>query len=186
MSEGGLHDPGHDVHVPHAGHGLSQWVAIFTAMLAALGAIVSYQGGHFMNEALLLKNESILKKAEATDQWNYYQAISTKAHLMELAQALVPPDQRAQFNAKIAKYRAQKTVVKAKADALDAASIKAAEESNRLNRPHSHMGMALIFLQIAISLASITALTQRRWLFAGAMLSAIAGVAFWAWALSSV
>jgi len=37
-------------------------VAIFTALLAALGAVVSYQGNHLMNEVLLYKNEAVLKK----------------------------------------------------------------------------------------------------------------------------
>jgi hypothetical protein len=37
----------------------------------------------------------------------------------------------------------------------------------------------MIFLQIAISIASITALTQRKWLFAVALLSAAGGVGAW-------
>ena len=44
------------------------------------------------NEAILLKNEAVLKKSEAANQWSYYQQVSTKAHLMELAKALTPAD----------------------------------------------------------------------------------------------
>lgn len=182
MSETGLHDPSHDLHGTgeHGGKGgLSQWVAIMTALLATIGAIVSYQGSHLMNEVLLYKNESILKKAQATDQWNYYQAISTKGHLMELAQVLAPPDRTGQFSEKIKKYQAQKTAVKTRAEALDAASVRAGEESARLNRPHNDMALAMILLQIAISLASITALTQKKWLFLMAGLSAAGGIGLW-------
>ena len=48
------------------------------------------------------------------------------------------------------------------------------------------MARSLIFLQIAISLASITALTGRRWLFGAAMLSALVGVGLWVTALGWV
>ncbi len=188
MSETGLHvHAAHEEQVEeaahHAGHGLSQWVAIFTALLAALGAIVSYQGSHLMNEVVLYKNEAVLKKAQATDQWNYYQAASTKQHLMELAVQLTPPDKHAEFQRAIAKYKEQKQSIRALAESLEAESKKADAESARMNRPHTDMARALIFLQIAISLASITALTGRKWLFGLAGLSAAAGIGLWLFAL---
>ena len=88
MSENGFHVHGpHDHAVEHAaqheGSDLAQYVAIFTAILATLGAIVSYQGGATQNEAMLYKNEAVLKKAQASDQWGFYQAKSSKQHLME-------------------------------------------------------------------------------------------------------
>ncbi len=188
MSESGVH-----AHAPHEealeqlteskNHTLNQWVAIFTALMAALGAVVSYQGSHLMNEVLLYKNEAVLKKAHATDEWNYYQAVSTKQHLMELEQSLAPADKQTGITAKITKYEGQKTQIKARANALDAASKQANETSDRLNRPHTGMARSLIFLQIAISLASITALTGRKWLFGVALLSAVAGVGLWLMAL---
>lgn len=188
MSESGVHAHApHEEALHHAAEGhnrsLNQWVAIFTALLAALGAVVSYQGSHLMNEVLLHKNEAVLKKAHATDEWNYYQAVSTKQHLMELARDLAPADRQPAIAGKIAKYERQKTEIKARADALEAASTKADEESDRLNRPHTGMARSLIFLQIAISLASITALTGRKWLFGAAILSALVGVGLWAAAL---
>ncbi len=191
MSEHGVH-----AHAPHEqalehmteskNHTLNQWVAIFTALLAALGAVVSYQGSHLMNEVLLYKNEAVLKKAHATDEWNYYQAVSTKQHLMELARDLAPADKQPGIAAKITKYEGQKTEIKARATTLEAASVKANETSEHLNRPHTGMARSLIFLQIAISLASITALTGRRWLFGAAILSALAGVGLWVTALGWV
>lgn len=191
MSESGVHAHApHEEALHHATEGhdrsLNQWVAIFTALLAALGAVVSYQGSHLMNEVLLHKNEAVLKKAHATDEWNYYQAVSTKQHLMELARDLAPADRQPAIAGKIAKYEGQKTEIKARADALEAASTKADEESDRLNRPHTGMARSLIFLQIAISLASITALTGRKWLFGAAILSALVGVGLWAAALGLV
>lgn len=173
MSEEGLE-------VPEASHGsgpLEQAVAIFTAIIAAFGAVVGFEGSHLMNEALLKKNEAVLRKAEATDEWNHYQATSTKAHLAELAQQLVPPERATQFEEKLKKYAAQREELKAKATDLDAASLRADEESENLARPHTRFAMAMIFLQLAISIASVTALTQRRWLFGVALASAAGGIA---------
>ncbi len=190
MTENGVH-----THAPHEEfvqeaaqshhkhHSLNQWVAIFTAILASLGAIVSYQGTRTMNEVLLYKNEAILQKTHAADQWNYYQAVSTKAHIMQLAVAILPPSKTRLFRKKIAKYMAQKVTIKAQADALEASSKQADHESARLDRPHNNMALSLIFLQIAISLASITALTGRKWLFVAAGVAAVLGAGLWGYAL---
>ncbi|WP_407275525.1 DUF4337 domain-containing protein [Halothiobacillus sp. DCM-1] len=167
-------------------HSLNQWVAIFTAILAALGAMVSYQGSNLMNEVLLYKNDAVLKKTKATDEWNYYQAVSTKSHLMEMALVLASPEKTADFKAKIAKYEAQKGEIKARANSLEKESTEANEEAARLNRPHHHLEIAMIFFQIAISLASITALTGRRWLFFLGLGSAAVGIGLWGLALSAM
>ncbi len=91
MSEHGIHVHGpHDHAVEHAGHkpGLGQQVAIFTALLATVGAIVSFFGGDTQNKAMLFKNEAVLRKTEASNQWNYYQAKSMKQNLAEFASAM--------------------------------------------------------------------------------------------------
>ena len=193
MTQDGLHTHApHEEALHHAAeaeshggdgkHSLSQWVAIFTAILASFGAVVSYQGNYLMNEVLLYKNEAVLAKAKATDQWNYYQAVSTKMHLMELAVDLAPTKAK-HFESKIAKYKAQKVLIQPTAMTLEKASEKANIKAARLNRPHNDMAIAMIFLQIAISLASITALTRRKWLFAVAIVGAAGGLALWVTAM---
>jgi len=65
MSGSGFHvHAEHEHAVEHQAHmpGLGQTVAIFTAVLSTLGAILRYQGSHAQNEAMLLKNEAVLKK----------------------------------------------------------------------------------------------------------------------------
>jgi hypothetical protein len=78
-------------HQAHQGVRLAKRVAMFTAVLATIGALLSYQGGFTQNQAILYKNEAVLKKAEASDQWAFYQAKSNKQHLLELAKELAPP-----------------------------------------------------------------------------------------------
>lgn len=191
MSESAVHAHApHEEAIHHAaeshGHPLSQWVAIFTALLASLGAVVSYQGSQLMEEVLIHKNDAVLKKAHATNEWNYYQATSTKQHLMELSLDLAPPARQATIREKIDKYVKQKVEIKARADALEAESAHDDAESERLGHTHAAMARALIALQIAISLASITALTGRRWLFGAALAAAAAGVGLWLMAASAV
>ncbi len=188
MSEGfhvhGAHD--HAVeHQAHSGDSLAGYVAIFTAILASVGAVVSYQGGDTQNEAMLLKNEAVLKKTHASDQWNYYQSKSNKGHMMELAMDLAPANKKEFYKAKIEKYEQEKKEIKLKAEDLEAESEKANLESEHAMHPHHKLAQSMTLIQIAISLASITVLTRKKWLFAVAAVSAAGGMVMWGFALFS-
>ncbi|VVC85608.1 DUF4337 domain-containing protein [Sideroxydans sp. CL21] len=188
MSEGfhvhGAHD--HAVeHGAHSGDKLGGQVAIFTAILASVGAIVSYQGGDTQNQAMLYKNEAVLKKTQASDQWSFYQAKSNKGHLMELASDMAPKSKHDYYKAQIEKYENDKKEIKAKAEALEAESEKANEESEHAMHPHHKLAQSMTLIQIAISLASITVLTRKKWLFAVAGVSAAGGLIMWGLALAA-
>ena len=187
MSENHFHVHGaHDHAVEHAAHsgpGLGQQVAIFTAILSTLGAVVSYQGGATQNEAMMLKNEAVLQKSLASDQWNYYQSKSTKGHLMEMAASLGPKDQQDAFRKQAEKYKQEKEEIKARAEAYEKKSEEANQASERAMHPHHRLAQAMTLIQIAIAMASITVLTRARWLFALGGIAAAGGVALWALAL---
>lgn len=176
----GAHD--HEVeHQARHGPGLAQQVAIFTAILSTLGAIVSYQGGAAQNEAMILKNEAVLKKTHASDLWNYYQAKSTKGNLAEFAAGLAAtPDKVEHYRKEAARYDQEKKEIKAQAEALEQQAQKANEQSERLLHPHHRLAQAMTLIQIAISLASITVLTRKKWLLALAGVSALGGAGLWA------
>jgi hypothetical protein len=179
MSGHGVHVHGaHDHAVEHEAHkgGLGQQVAIFSAVLATVGAIVSFLGGHTQNEALLFKNEAVLKKAEASNMWNYYQAKSTKQNLAEFASGLATdPAAREKFAAAVKRYETEKEDIRKKAESLEAESKAANEKSAHALHPHEQLAISMTLLQIAIALASITVLTQKRWLLAGAGVAALGG-----------
>jgi hypothetical protein len=187
MSEHGVHVHGaHDHAVEHEGQkgGLGQQVAIFSAILATVGAVVSFLGGHTQNEALLYKNHAVLKKAEASDQWAYYQAKSTKQNIAEFAALVVTKPEKVEFYKSEAKrYAAEKKEQEAKARALDEESAQANERSEHALHPHEKLAVSMTMLQIAIALASITVLTQKRWLLFGAGIAAFlgAGLGIYAW-----
>lgn len=167
----------------HARHGpgLAQQVAIFTALLSTIGAIVSFQLASTQNAAMLSKNEAVLKKTEASNQWNYYQAKSTKGNLAELASRLATSPEKIEFYKKeVERYDKEKKEIRAEAEKLEDLSKKANEKSEWLLHPHHNFELALMFIQISISLASVTVLTRKKWLFALAAAGAAGGLTFWA------
>jgi hypothetical protein len=180
----GAHD--HAVeHQAHGGDSLASSVAIFTAILASVGAVVSYQGGDTQNQAMLFKNEAVLKKTQASDQWSFYQAKSNKGHLMELAADMGPASKREYYKTQIQKYENDKKEIKLKAEALEAESEQANQQSEHTMHPHHKLAQAMTLIQIAISLASITVLTRRKWLFVVAGIAAAGGLVMWGMALTA-
>ncbi|HEX4943452.1 MAG TPA: DUF4337 domain-containing protein [Usitatibacteraceae bacterium] len=181
MSEHGIHVHGpHDHEVEHqAQHGgMGQRIAIFTAVLATIGAVVSFLGGHTQNEALLYKNDAVLKRAEASDQWNYYQAKSMKQNLAEFAAAMSADPKKSEFyTVEAARYAKEKKDIEKEARRLEDDSKASNRKSEKALHPHEMLAISMTLLQIAIALASITVLTKKDWLLWGAGGSALAGVA---------
>jgi len=161
------------------GEAFDQRIALFTAILATLAAVTSFLGGHTQNEALLHKNEAVLIKAQASDAWGYYQAEDLKRHIAEMEVDLAPPGlgatQMAKHRADIARYKARGAGLKRQAEALDRQSAMANGESVEALRPHTKLALAVTAIQVAIALASITALTGRRWLLWVAGAAALVG-----------
>jgi uncharacterized protein DUF4337 len=197
MSEEEFHVHGpHDHAVEHGaegGDGLAGHIAVMTALLSTIGAIFSYQGGVTQNEALLhknqsilYKNESVLKKTEASDQWNYYQAKGNKQNLSELAAAIAPAGRKAFYEGEVTRYKGEKEEIKKRADALelevkkyDALSAAEDQKSAEALHPHERLALATTMVQIAISLAAITVLTRKIWLFWVAGVAAVLGIGLW-------
>jgi hypothetical protein len=131
MSGAGFHVHGpHDHELEHAaqgGHGaqddkLLRQIAVITAILATIGALFSYMGGATQANAGLYKNNAAIKKTEASNQWNYYQAKSSKQNLSELALALVPDDRKPIGTKEIDRYKKEKAEIKTAAEKLEAES----------------------------------------------------------------
>ena len=176
----GAHDHAVEREAEQSENKLGQSIAIFTAILASIGAIVSYQGGDAQNESMMHKNEAVLYKTQASDQWNFYQSKSSKVHLMELASDMAPKEKKDYYDSKIEKYEKEKVEIKKKAEALELKSEEANKESDALMAPHHKLAQAMTLIQIAISLASITVLTRKKWLFGIAAIAALGGLIMWA------
>lgn len=161
-----VHGP-HDHAVEHAAHGgdnFASRIAAITAVLATVGAIFSYEAGSTQNDALMYKNEAAIKKTEASNQWNFYQAKSSKQNMAELAVALTSGEAQTRYQAEIERYKTEKGEIKAKAEKLEEASQAAEHQSEHAMHEHHRWAQAMTALQVAISLAAITLLTRRRWM----------------------
>lgn len=151
----------HEHHIEHeAEHGvaLSQQVAMFTAVLATLGAIVSYLGGHTQNEALYYKNDAVLNRALASDQWAYYQAKGIKAAVLSSKIELLEAEGRpvsAKDRQKVSDYKKDQDDITAEANEKEQSA------GEHLAR-HVVFSRAVTLFQIAIAVGAISALTNRR------------------------
>ncbi len=182
MSSGGFHVHGpHDHELEHAAQhepkGLAGQLAVITAILATIGAFFAYMGGATQANAALYKNDAAIKKTEASNQWNYYQAKSNKQNLSELALDLsANEEQKAKYRDKIARYEKEKAEIKAKAEKLEEESQHFDEESGEQLHQHHRWAQATTALQISIALAAITLLTKRRWMEAATLAAGGVGV----------
>jgi len=173
----------HDHAVEHAAHtdNLGRWVAMFTALLATVGAIISYQSGSTESRGLELKNEAILKKSEASDQWAYYQAKGIKQVVLEHAVGANETERQA-LAAEAKRYASEKAAIEKAARAFDEEAHASDAASVRAVAPHRRLAQALALVQVAIAMAALTVLTRQRWLFPLAGVSAAAGIGFWIFA----
>lgn len=190
MSDDGFHVHGaHEHAVEHeAEHGVSlaQWVAILSAIFSCLAAFISYQSAAKQNEAIILKDEAIIKTSQASDAWAYLQSKKTKEHLMEVAIAASnDPVKITNFKKEMTRYQADQPAIQANAEKITAEAAAANNAGDNLIRPHEKLAQAMMLLQIAISLASITALTRKPWLLIVSILAAVIGTGFaimaWFW-----
>jgi len=179
MSSGGFHVHGpHDHEVEHAvehasghgekthaGGGMINQIAMFTAVIATVGAIFAYMGGATQANAGLYKNNAAIKKTEASNQWNFFQAKSTKQSLAEVSRDLTTGEgEKAKYQAKIDRYEKEKGEIKTVAEGLEKDSADWDKRSDEQMHQHHRWAQATTALQVSIALAAIAILTRKRWL----------------------
>lgn len=146
------------------GGGMINQIAMFTAIIATVGAIFSYMGGATQANAGLYKNNAAIKKTEASDQWNFYQAKSTKQALAELARDLAPEDKKTAYQAKVDRYEKEKGDIKLAAEKIQNEANQWDSRSDEQMHQHHRWAQATTVLQVAIALAAIALLTRKKWL----------------------
>lgn len=142
------------------------WVALTTAVLAVFAAVTTLYVGKYSSRA-------VMGQGQETNQWSYYQAKSIKSYIYEiqkqrlelelvsqkgrLAPEVVEKYQKLihDYDKKIHQYDKDKEEIKAQADAL-------AKDKAMAQNMAGNFGYSLIFLQIAIMLSSVAALTKRK------------------------
>jgi Na+/glutamate symporter len=159
-------------HGGHGGHGhgddgdkaMTNHIALFTAIIATVGALFGYMGGATMANAGLYKNNAAIKKTEASNQWNYFQSKSTKQSLAEVSRDLSPADAKPTYQAKIDRYEKEKNEIKVVAEGFEAEAKAWDQKSDAQMHEHHRWAQATTALQISIALAAIALLTRKKWL----------------------
>ena len=163
-------------------------LALSTAIMAVLAALTTLYMGKFSSRA-------IMAQGQESDQWAYYQAKSIKQHTFEIsrkalelqyhAQKALPSEVAADYEKTLAKYgedikryEGEKKEIKEKAEGLAKSKLKAQDMGG-------NFAYGLIFLQIALMLASISSLTKQKYLWYIALLCNLGWIFFFldAWML---
>jgi hypothetical protein len=160
----GAHEDRMDEAAEREPKGMAGQLAVMTALLATVGAMFSYMAGATQADAGLLKNDAAIRKTEASDQWNFYQAKSSKQNLAELGAQLVEDSRKSLFAGQAKRYEAEKADIKAAAEKLEKESTEFDEQSEVQMHQHHRWAQATTALQIAIAMAAIALLTKKRWL----------------------
>ena len=178
MSGGGFHVHGpHDHELEHAaqgghdnqgdhgekGKGMIAQIAVITAVIATVGALFAYMGGATQANAGLYKNNAAIKKTEASNQWNFFQAKSTKQSLAEVSRDLSADSVKDKYQAKIDRYEKEKSEIKLAAEKLEKESTDWDKKSDEQIHQHHRWAQATTVLQISIAMAAIALLTRKRW-----------------------
>ena len=167
-----------DEEMEHRGGTLLRWIALTTAVLAALAAIAALQAGDTVNEALVLKTEATRLQAEASDQWAYYQAKGIKATVTQAALSAwraagkAPP---ADGEVDVARYAREQEESRLRATALERERDAKSREADRLLARHHRFADAVALFQVAIALGAVAALTRSRAVWAASGVLGVAG-----------
>ena len=155
-------------------------IAVMTAIFATIGALFGYMAGKTQNDALMFKNEAAIRKTEASDQWNFYQAKSSKQNLAELGAALTSGEAQARYQKEVERYNKEKNEIMPEAKKFEQQSKEAEDKSEASLHVHHRWAQATTLIQIAIAMAAISILTRNRGLqyfsYAVAGASAVVGL----------
>jgi len=154
-------------HVHHAQEPFDKVVAGTMAIVAAVLAMVSVLGLHFISEKLL--NQQL-----ASDQWAYYQAKNIRHYAAQvardlLAQAKAAPDVTGTYAKDMVRYDKDMKEIQTKAKEYENERDVDSQRAERL-----HIGE--VFLEVAIVLSSLAILTKRKFWYAAGTVSAVVGV----------
>src|SRR6185503_13576023 len=114
-------------------------------------AIASLKAGHYANEAMLAQ-------IQCANKWSYFQSKSIKASQlngkMEILEALGKPIEE-KDRRKAAEYKSEQDEIKTEAETLQV-------EARQHLHKHEVLAKGVTLFQVAISVAAISVLTQRR------------------------
>jgi hypothetical protein len=157
-------------------------LALSTVILAVCATLSTFKGGSF-------STRSVMAQSQASNQWAYYQSKSIKSYQHELQKENLELELKTigpgasksllkEYQEKIVGYTA--TIKRYDSEMADIEkNAKRLEVLRNDAQKHSQIfGMAIVFLQIAILLSSIAALTKRKSVWYVGLSSGLAGLVY--------
>jgi len=144
--------------------GWTKYVSLMIVGLAVATAIGSLKAAGFGSRVML-------RQAQASDTWSFYQSKSIKLRISEMEARTLAGDEAKRTAADVDRYRGEEKDLQAKAEGLEAERDEAAKHGKPL-------GFAIASLQIAIALASVCLITKRKLLWAASGALGIIGVVY--------
>jgi hypothetical protein len=156
------------------------YVSVSTILFAVCATLSTFKGGQY-------STKTVLNQLNVANSWAYYQSKDLKSYLHEIQKdqlelavrySSLPKEAAEEYTNKIAAYdeKIKKYDVQKKDIERDA---KAYESDIKLTQGYSqNFGMAVIFLQIAILLASISALMKKISLWYGSLSVGSIGITY--------
>jgi hypothetical protein len=155
---------------------LNAWVAVTVALLATFMGICKVKDDNLVQAMQQAQ-------ADKLDHWSFYQARNIRQEVAQGAldqlravQSTKPAAERASLDSVVERYEALVADQKAKKDSLRAAAADDQRTYDALNYRDDQFDLSDALTAIAISLLALTSLTQKRWLFAVAMIPTVLGV----------
>ena len=156
----------HLEHAEHAAHSTDSFFALVSATIALLAvAAASVDSLESLESAAMIsaKNDAVFLQNKETDQWNFYQAKRVKKAIYDIAAASGGP-KAAAYAREVQRNANDSRKIEKAAQALEAAKNAKLRESNRHERGHHVLTIAVTLLHIAIAIATLAIITRgRRW-----------------------
>jgi len=168
-----------DDEIEKSGGRMLRLVALSTAILAAITAVVSLHAGSTINEALVLESEATQFQARASDQWAYYQAKGIKGAVASSSVSAYAANGRSapdSLRALAARYAREQGDIQAEAKTLEKERDERVIDAERLLAQHHRYAFSVALLQVSIALGAVAALTRQRKALALSMVAGVGGI----------
>jgi hypothetical protein len=144
--------------------GWTKYVSLMIVGLAVATAIGALKAGGFGSKVML-------KQAQASDTWAFYQAKSIKQRIAEMEARNATGDVQTKMLADVERYKKEEGELKDKADGLE----KERDENAKHGPP---LGFAIACLQISIALSSICLITKKKPLWGASGVLGLVGAGY--------
>ncbi len=160
------------------------YLALTTVIFAVCATLSTFKGGGF-------STRSVLAQTQASDQWAFYQAKSIKGYIYETQKEKIELDLRSsgakmpkalaqEYEQKVASYANKIKKYEDEKKQIEAAARKFEAVKEDAQKHAQIFGMAVIFLQIAILLSSISALLKKKIVWTLGLAVGVVGLVYFA------